>query len=65
MDYRFGRSDPGGQIRASITTDLAILISSGNIDWPQLIADGEKLGIKIEEEEDKARRHLQQPVYRR
>jgi tetratricopeptide (TPR) repeat protein len=60
----FGRCwDPGGQIRASIKTDLA-MISSGNIDWPQLIADGERLGIRIEEEEDKARRHGQQPVYR-
>ena len=58
--YSFGRFwDPGGQIRASIKTDLA-MISSGNIDWPQLIADGERLGIRIEEEEDKARQQHQQ-----
>jgi tetratricopeptide (TPR) repeat protein len=58
--YSFGQFwDPGGQIRASIKTDLA-MISSGNIDWPQLIADGERLGIRIEEEEDKARQQQQQ-----
>jgi tetratricopeptide (TPR) repeat protein len=58
--YSFGQFwDPGGQIRASIKTDLA-MISSGDIDWPQLIADGERLGIKIEEEEDKARQQQQQ-----
>jgi len=60
--YSFGQFwDPGGQIRASIKTDLA-MISSGNIDWPQLIADGERLGIRIEEEEDKARRQQQQQL---
>jgi tetratricopeptide (TPR) repeat protein len=58
--YSFGQYwDPGGQIRASIKTDLA-MISSGNIDWTQLIADGERLGIRIEEEEDKARQQQQQ-----
>ena len=51
--------DPGGQIRASIKTDLA-LIAGANTDWPQLIAAGEKLGIRIEEEEDKARQQQQQ-----
>jgi tetratricopeptide (TPR) repeat protein len=60
--YSFGQFwDPGGQIRASIKTDLA-MISSGNIDWPQLIADGERLGIRIEEEEDKARQQQQQQM---
>ena len=60
--YSFGQFwDPGGQIRASIKTDLA-MISSGNIDWPQLIADGERLGIRIEEEEDKARQQQQQQL---
>ena len=34
--------------------------SSPNLDWPQLIAAGEKLGIRIEEEEDKARQQQQQ-----
>ena len=48
----FGQGwDPGGTIRAGIKTDLA-MISSGKIDWPRLIADGEALGIGIEQEED-------------
>ena len=60
--YSFGQFwDPGGQIRASIKTDLT-MISSGNVDWPQLIADGERLGIRIEEEEDKARQQQQQQL---
>ena len=60
--YSFGQFwDPGGQIRASIKTDLAM--SSGpNLDWSQLIADGERLGIRIEEEEDKARQQQQQQL---
>jgi hypothetical protein len=58
--YSFGQYwDPGGQIRASIKTDLA-MISSGNIDWTQLIADGERLGVRIEDVEDKARQQQQQ-----
>jgi tetratricopeptide (TPR) repeat protein len=48
----FGQDwDPGGTIRAGIKTDLA-MISSGKIDWPQLIASGERLGIRVETEED-------------
>jgi tetratricopeptide (TPR) repeat protein len=60
--YSFGQFwDPGGQIRASIKTNLAM--SSGpNLDWSQLIAAGEKLGIRIEEEEDKARQQQQQQL---
>jgi tetratricopeptide (TPR) repeat protein len=58
--YSFGQFwDPGGQIRASIKTDLA-MISGANTDWPQLIAAGERLGIRIEEEEDRAREQQQQ-----
>ena len=58
--YTFGQYwDPGGNIRASIKTDLA-MISGANTDWPQLIAAGERLGIRIEEEEDKAREQQQQ-----
>lgn len=57
--YTFGQYwDPGGSIRASIKTDLA-MISGANTDWPQLIAAGEKLGIRIEEEEERARRQQQ------
>jgi hypothetical protein len=56
---RIAGRDPGGQIRASIKTDLA-MVSGANTDWPQLIAAGEKLGIRIEEEEDNARQQQQQ-----
>src|SRR4029453_4413831 len=49
--FEFGQDwDPGGTIRAGIKTDLA-MISSGKIDWPKLIADGERLGIAVEQEE--------------
>jgi len=60
--YSFGQFwDPGGQIRASIKTNLAM--SSGpNLDWSQIITAGEKLGIRIEEEEYKARQQQQQQL---
>jgi len=51
--------DPSGAIRASIKSDLA-MISSGNIDWSKLIADGESLGIRIEREGDLARQQAEQ-----
>ena len=58
--YSFGQFwDPGGTIRASIKTDLT-MISGANTDWAQLIAAGERLGIRIEQEEDKARLQQQQ-----
>ena len=41
----------GGTIRAGIKSDLD-MISSGKINGAQLIADGEQLGIRIENEED-------------
>jgi tetratricopeptide (TPR) repeat protein len=51
----FGQSwDPGGTIRAGIKTDLA-MISSGQIDWPKLIAAGERLGITVEQQEQTVR----------
>ena len=51
----FGQGwDAGGTIRAGIKTDLD-MISSGKIDWPKLIADGERLGIAIEQEEQNFR----------
>jgi tetratricopeptide (TPR) repeat protein len=51
----FGQGwDPGGTIRAGIKTDLA-MISSGKIDWPKLVADGERLGIRVEQEEQNYR----------
>jgi hypothetical protein len=47
----FGQEwDAEGTIRAAIKGDLA-MISSGNVDWPKLIADGERLGIAVEQEE--------------
>ena len=37
--FEFGQEwDAGGTIRAGIESDLA-MISSGNVDWPKLIAD--------------------------
>ena len=51
----FGQGwDPGGTIRAGIKTDLAMM-SSGKIDWPKLIADGERLGIAVVQEEQNFR----------
>src|SRR6266404_9294292 len=51
----FGQDwDQGGTIRAGIKSDLA-MISRGKIDWPKLIADGESLGIAVEQEEDNFR----------
>jgi len=50
--------DAGGTIRAGIKNDLA-MISSGNIDWPRLIANGQRLGIAVEQEEQNFRvQHL-------
>ena len=50
--FEFGQFwDESGTIRAGIKTDLD-MISSGKINWSQLIADGENLGIAIEQEED-------------
>jgi tetratricopeptide (TPR) repeat protein len=53
--YEYGKDwDTGGTIEGSIKSDLA-MISSGKIDWPQLTADGERLGIGIEQEEENFR----------
>jgi tetratricopeptide (TPR) repeat protein len=50
--FEFGQFwDEEGTIRAGIKSDLD-MISSGKIDWPRLIANGESLGIGIEQEED-------------
>ena len=51
----FGKDwDPGGTIRAGIRSDLEMM-SSGKIDWPKLIADGERLGITVVQEEQNFR----------
>ena len=53
--YEYGKDwDTGGTIEGGIKSNLA-MISSGKIDWPQLIADGERLGIGIEQEEENFR----------
>jgi tetratricopeptide (TPR) repeat protein len=50
--FEFGQDwDPSGEIRGGIKSDLA-MISTGEINWPQLVAAGEALGIRVEEEED-------------
>jgi hypothetical protein len=50
--FEFGQFwDESGTIRAGIKTDLD-MISSGKIDWRRLIANGESLGIGLEQEED-------------
>src|SRR5262245_58526506 len=51
----FGQGwDPGGTIRDGIRSDLEMM-SSGKIDWPKLIADGERLGITVVQEEQNFR----------
>ena len=52
MASQFGKDwDTGWTIQGGIKSDLA-MISSGKIDWPQLVADGERVGMGIEKEED-------------
>jgi len=50
--YTYGKDwDESGTIRGGIKSDLA-MISSGKISWPQLVADAESVGIRIEQEEN-------------
>jgi tetratricopeptide (TPR) repeat protein len=54
--YSYGRFwDPRGEIRSSIEGDLAV-ISGKDVDVQKLIADGEWLGKRVEEEINLARR---------
>ena len=54
--YSFGQFwDPDRDIRSAIQNDLA-MISGRDLDWQRLIADGEWLGKRMEEESDLARR---------
>jgi tetratricopeptide (TPR) repeat protein len=54
--FSFGQFwDPRREIRTAIQGDLA-MISGRDLDWQRLIADGEWLGRRIEEESDLARR---------
>lgn len=52
--FSFGQYwDPSREIRKAIDSDLA-MISGGKFGWPALIAEGERLGKKVEEEPDLA-----------
>jgi tetratricopeptide (TPR) repeat protein len=56
--FRYGIGqfyDPRQAIRSAIEKAQAI-IASGNINWPQLLSDGERIGIEIEQESDRARK---------
>lgn len=54
--FSFGQYwDPGRDIRGAIQSDLA-MISGRDLDWQRLIADGDWLGKRMEEESDLARR---------
>jgi len=57
--YSYGQFwDINGTIRAAIRVDLA-MIASKEINWPTLLADGEWLGKKMDEEIDIARKAAQ------
>ena len=53
--------DPNRDIRKAIESDLA-MISGGKFDWPTLITEGERIGMKIEEEQDNARQQEEQQM---
>jgi tetratricopeptide (TPR) repeat protein len=54
--FSFGQFwDPRREIRSAIESDLA-MISGKEIDWQKLIAGGEWLGRRVEEESDRARK---------
>ena len=62
--FSYGRLwDPGRDLRSAIEKDRA-MIASGKIDWPQLIADGESIGMKIEREPDVVRREQEDRRHR-
>ena len=42
--------DPGGAIHARIKNALA-MISSGNVEWPRLFADGESVGLGVAQQQ--------------
>ena len=49
--------DPGGAIQARIKNALA-MISSGNVEWPTLIADGESVGLGVAQQQQTFRQLL-------
>ena len=65
LDYMNARDpiraywDPSREIRKEIDNDLGI-ISTKDIDWQKLIASGEWIGQRMEDEIDKVRRDEQQ-----
>jgi tetratricopeptide (TPR) repeat protein len=62
--YTYGRFwDPRSEIRSAIQGDLAML-SGKDVDVQKLIADGEWLGKRVEEEIDLARRDEREEILR-
>ena len=64
--FSYGKDwDPGRDIRSAIERDRA-MIASGKVDWPTLIADGESIAMKIEQEPDIVRRdkETRRPMFR-
>ena len=53
--------DPNQDIRKAIANNLA-LIGRGNFDWPTLIANGESIAMKMEQEADNARQQQEQQM---
>jgi tetratricopeptide (TPR) repeat protein len=54
--YDYGQFwDPTREIRSQIQATL-IMVSKGEFDWSRLIADGERIGKRMEEEIDRAAR---------
>ena len=56
--------DPTGEIRSQVQNGL-LLLSSRDPDWPKIISTGEWVGLKIEEEIDKASRDESDEIRRR
>jgi len=57
--YSYGQFwDINGTLRSAIQADLA-MIDSKKVDWPKLLADGEWLGKKMDEEIDLVRKSEQ------
>ena len=55
--------DPLKKIRSEIQNSLVMIVGK-DIDWQKLIASGERVGMKIEEEIDIARRQKSRDRYR-
>jgi tetratricopeptide (TPR) repeat protein len=49
-DYPGQGWDPGGAIQSRIQSALA-MISSGNVQWPRLFADGESVGMGVAQQQ--------------